>query len=228
MCTVVVRWQQGAPLRVLALRDELAGRPFDDPGAWWPEAPGVIGGRDRQAGGTWCASEVAAGSTAVVLNRPQRRTAAPGAPSRGVLPLAALRHGADWPAAVPLEGMASFAVLLATPSALLMWEHDGEQLRASEVPPGTHMVTSGAEEDQRPARHLGAFTGADPDGWRALVTAAEPADDPSSLLVEHAVGDRVYRTVFGQLLRSVPGRLDVSWSRTPGDPATWTARRWPA
>lgn len=42
MCTVVVRWSPGEPVLLLALRDELVGRDFDDPGEWWPEHPGVV------------------------------------------------------------------------------------------------------------------------------------------------------------------------------------------
>ena len=115
MCTVVVRWAAGRPPQILALRDELTTRAFDDPGTWWPEFPGVVGGRDRTAGGTWCATRVATGVTALVVNRPQKETADPGAPSRGVLPLLAVAHGADWPESVRLDGMAGFALLLATP-----------------------------------------------------------------------------------------------------------------
>ena len=69
MCTVVVRWSPGQPTQILALRDELTSRDFDDPGRWWPETPDVVGGRDRAAGGTWCASRVSTGTTALVLNR---------------------------------------------------------------------------------------------------------------------------------------------------------------
>ena len=99
MCTVVCRWSAGSdfPVQMLALRDELISRSFDLPGAWWPDEPDVIGGRDRQAGGSWCVSDVRSGVTGVVLNRPERREAAPGAPSRGVLPLLAVRHGDGWP-----------------------------------------------------------------------------------------------------------------------------------
>ena len=98
MCTVVVRWAPAEPTRILALRDELTGREFDDPDRWWAELPDVVGGRDRTAGGTWCASRVSSGATALVLNRPQKRVADAAAPSRGVLPLLGVRYDADWPA----------------------------------------------------------------------------------------------------------------------------------
>ena len=47
MCTVIVRVEAGEPPHVLALRDELTSRAFDDPAFWWPEQPSVLGGRDR-------------------------------------------------------------------------------------------------------------------------------------------------------------------------------------
>ena len=226
MCTVVVRWAPGRPLRVLALRDELVGRAFDDPGAWWPDQPGVVGGRDRLAGGTWCATDVAAGTSALVLNRPQRPVAEPGAASRGVLPLAALRHGAAWPERVRTAPMAGFALLLAAPDALTLWEHEDAGLVRTALPPGTHMVTSRGAEDGKAARHLAAFR-PEPGGpaWQAVVTGGTEADDPTSLLVRHRLDDgRTFATVFGQVLDSVPGRLVLSSSRTPGVAGSWATR----
>src|SRR3954452_1528454 len=130
MCTVVCRHAPGqpTPVQVLALRDELAGRPFDVPAAWWPAQPGVIGGRDRTAGGSWCVTDVAAGVTAVVLNSPLRRTAAPGAASRGVLPLLAVAHRQDWLQHVDVASMAGFHLVLITPQTLTWWEFDGERV----------------------------------------------------------------------------------------------------
>src|SRR3954468_12538783 len=124
MCTVVVRWSRGGRTQILALRDELTSRDFDAPDAWWRDQPDVCGGRDRLAGGTWCASRVTTGVTALVLNRPQKRVADPGAPSRGVLPLLGVQHEADWPAHVNLDGMASFALVLAASDRLVSWVYD--------------------------------------------------------------------------------------------------------
>lgn len=223
MCTVVVRWSPERPVLLLALRDELVGRSFDDPGEWWPEHPDFIGGRDRVAGGTWCATDVRTGTTALVVNRPQRRVAAPGAPSRGVLPLLALAEGSRWPMAVALPGMASFALLLAGPEGLTLWEYDGERLVSQPLPAGTHVVTSGGAEDGKSDRYLPAFTRADGlTQWRALVEEHGPADDPAALVVRHPVGSAVYATVFGQTMQVSPGALALSWSRTPWRHGTWT------
>ena len=227
MCTVVVRWSPGEPVLVLALRDERTDRDFDDPGAWWPEQPHVVGGRDRAAGGSWCVTDVASGSTALVLNRMQRRVAAPGAPSRGVLPLLAVGRGADWPAHLDLTGMASFALVLAAPQSLQVWEFDGTRLTSSALPSGTAMLTAGPTEQGRADRHLPRFEAAgSAQSWRALVTTSTVEDDPSSLLVRHEEAGLTFATVFAQVIEAAPGSVAHSWSRTPTVPATWTERTW--
>ena len=222
MCTVVVRWSTGQPVEVLALRDELTTRAFDDPGRWWPALPDVVAGRDRAAGGTWCATRVTTGATALILNRPHKRAADPGASSRGVLPLLAVEHGPDWPAHVEVAGMAAFLLVLATPEHLLTWDFDGERLHRTRHPEGTLMVTSGGPEDRKTERYLPAFAAADgPEQWRRLVQEAPPADDPGALVVRHEEDGRVFATVFGELVEAAPGRLRVSSSREP-----WTGRPW--
>jgi hypothetical protein len=216
VCTVVVRWAAGQPSRILALRDELTSREFDDPDTWWPDHPDVVGGRDRAAGGTWCANQVRSGVTAMVLNRPLKRVADAGAPSRGVLPLLAAACEAEWTSYVELTGMASFALVLATPGRLTTWEYDGARLISTELGPGTHMVTSGGAEDGKADRYLPAFEAAEfPAGWLDLVTGQTPHDDPAALLVRHATESFVYATVFGQLIEAQPGSLQLTYSRTP-------------
>lgn len=222
MCTVVIRWAAGAPVEVLALRDELRGREFDDPGAWWPAQPTVIGGRDSTAGGSWAVTDVAAGTTALVLNRPERRQAEAGAPSRGILPLLAVAHGHEWPARVDLTGMASFTVLLAGPSGVAQWLFDGAVLTRTELAAGTHMVTSGGAEDGKAARYLDGFARSDPGRWVDQVRGRTPQDDPAALVVRHQEGERVFATVFGQRITSTPGRLQLSYSRTPWAEGDWT------
>lgn len=228
MCTVVVRWAPGEPALLLALRDELVGRDFDDPGAWWPAQPGVIGGRDRTAGGSWCVTAVETGVTALVLNRPQRRQAAPGAPSRGVLPLLVAQHGQDWHQHVERAGMASFALVRVAPEALTLWVFDGVELTSEALSAGTHMVTSGGAEDGRAVRSLADFTAAgSPTRWQQLLAGREPADDPAALLVRHERDGQVFGTVFGQVIETTIGALSLSFSRTPSVAGSWTQRRWP-
>lgn len=227
VCTVVVRWSGGQPARILALRDELADREFDDPGPWWPGQPDVVGGRDRVAGGTWCATSVRTGTTALVLNRLAKRQADPGAPSRGLLPLVAVEHGDLWRKHIALDGMASFLLVLSTPDGLTTWDFDGEVLTPNDHPAGTHMITSGGPEDRKAEWHLSAFVAAEfPDGWRALVQGAPPSQDPGALVVRRQVSDPelgtfVFATVFGELIEAAPGRLRLEYSRTP-----WTTQPW--
>lgn len=54
MCLILIAYQvhPGFPLVVLANRDEFLARPAR-PMQWWPERPGVLAGKDLQAGGTW-------------------------------------------------------------------------------------------------------------------------------------------------------------------------------
>lgn len=227
MCTVVVRWYAGQPVQVLALRDELVGRDFDDPGAWWHEQPGAVGGRDRTAGGTWCVTDVPTGTTGLVLNRPEKAQAASGAPSRGILPLLAVQHGVHWPAAVQLDGMASFSLVLASPEFFTCWSYDGEQLLREELAAGTRMVTSGGAEDGKADRYLASFSEATfPEGWADILRGTEPAPDPAALVVRGENEGRVFATVFGQLFSSVPGRLELSWTRQPWGEGGWTRGSW--
>lgn len=227
VCTVVVRWSGGQPTQILALRDELTDRDFDDPGPWWPGQPGVVGGRDRVAGGTWCATSVRTGTTALVLNRLAKRQADPGAPSRGLLPLLAVEHGDLWAKHIAPDGMASFLLVLSTPHGLTTWDFDGETLTPNEHPEGTHMITSGGPEDRKADRYLDAFAAAEfPDGWRGLVQGPPPSEDPGALVVRRQVSDPelgtfVFATVFGELIEAEPGRLRLEYSRTP-----WTTQPW--
>jgi len=227
VCTVVLRWAPGDPVRALALRDELVGRDFDDPDTWWPDQPAVVGGRDRTAGGSWCVTDVPTGRTGLVLNRPEKRQADVGAPSRGILPLLAVEHGWDWAERLDPAGMASFALLLASSDALTCWTFDGTSLRAEDLAPGTVMVTSGGAEDGRADRYLGVFKEAVfPEEWTAVLEGLEPQPDPASLVVRAQLEDRVYATVFGQLITAVPGELALAWTRAPWGRPTWTGRTW--
>lgn len=228
MCTVVVRWRLGHPIVVTALRDELVGREFDEPERWWPDQPELVGGRDRLAGGSWCVTDVASGVSALVLNRPERRSAAADAPSRGVLPLLAATHPHEWPEHVRLQGMASFALVVAAPGSLTRYVFDGSVLVEAELDAGTHMVTSGGAEDGKAERYLAAFEASETaEQWRSLLLGQLPTDDPGALIVRHPTPDRgTYATVFGQLLESSPGTLSVAGSRMPWRDEAWRVTRY--
>lgn len=216
MCTVVVRRSGAGPAEILAVRDELTTREFDAPDRWWPELPDVVGGRDRLAGGTWCATDVGTGVTALVLNRYHERPAAPGAPSRGVLPLLGAVHGPAWVDSVRLEGMAGFLLVLVAPDRLTSWEFDGERLTATEHADGTQVFTSGGREDRKAELWRETFAAAPfPGPWRDLVQEQQPAPEPEALVIRRERDGVVYGTVFAETIDARPGRLRLEYSRQP-------------
>lgn len=84
MCLIAFAWRVHPvyDLVLAANRDEFHARdaaPVHD----WPDAPGVVGGRDRQAGGAWCAADHR-GRFAAVTNL-REPGAAGGQRSRGAL-----------------------------------------------------------------------------------------------------------------------------------------------
>jgi uncharacterized protein with NRDE domain len=241
VCTVVCRWRPDDqwPVQVLALRDELASRAFDLPGQWWPQQPSVVGGRDRTAGGTWCASDAASGVTAVVLNRPQPRVALAEAPSRGVLPLLAVRHLESWPQYLDIEGMAGFNLVLATPTAARWWWFDGNELRDEPLTPGVSMFTPTGQLRDVDSRLLaGSARLADADApttqvwrdWLPVIEGVRPSADPTALVVRKQVDDDSYETVFAQFIAATPGTLRLDYLPYPaqGGAAGWTTASWDA
>jgi uncharacterized protein with NRDE domain len=223
VCTVVTQWTADEPLRILAIRDEFVDRGFDPPGAWWPQQPTAIGGRDRLAGGSWCVSDSHSGVTALVLNRRERRD---GTPSRGLLPLAALDAGEAWPDLVDHRQMASFNLVLAGPAGVTIWVWDAVELRRVDAPPGLHMITSDGVDagDPKTGRFAPLFA---TRPWHDVITSTAPTDESSALVVRHVVDGNVYATVFGQLIKASPGALTVASSATPWITGTWTEKSWP-
>jgi uncharacterized protein with NRDE domain len=223
VCTVVCRWAENEPLRILAIRDELVSRPFDPPAAWWPEHPTAIGGRDQLAGGSWCVSDIVTGHSALVLNGRQRRD---GAPSRGLLPLVAIGAGESWTDHVDYPQMASFTLVVATRSGITAWSWDQVALSRVELAPGMHMITTDGLEASNPqtTRFRPLFA---TQPWYDVVTGTRPSADLSALIVRREFAGNVYGTVFGQLITSSPGELHIRWSATPWVDGSWTDQSWP-
>lgn len=94
MCLIVFAWDPGAPrpLVLVANRDEFHDRPTRALHWWdWPQGP--LAGRDEQAGGTWLA--VRRDGRFAALTNYRDPKAAPGARSRGELPLRWLNSASD-------------------------------------------------------------------------------------------------------------------------------------
>lgn len=138
VCTVVIDVEDAAAVRLLAVRDEDPQREWDALGPWWPEQyPGVIGIRDRRAGGAWLAVDPRRRRLAVLLNRadvqelPDDR-----AVSRGTLALESVA-GRSPEGPLPMHG---FNLLEVGPEGARVLSWDGAELRETPVPLGTHMI----------------------------------------------------------------------------------------
>lgn len=206
MCTVVIevpprgtghepsRKSVPTSVRLLAVRDEDPARPWDAPGAWWPEHPDVIGVRDRRAGGAWLAVSSREGRVAVLLNRAhissELRTGQ-GLVSRGTLPLDAVTGSEinDPP------GTAAFNLLSVRGdrAAVTMW--DGEALTSQELDPGVHMIAHHDVDDVEPTPRIASWLprfrelGGLPDGewqdeWIGLLgeSGALPPEDDRAII----------------------------------------------
>jgi hypothetical protein len=198
MCTVVVDFDpaQEIALLILAVRDEMLGRPWIAPGRHWPEFPELTGGKDLVAGGTWLAVHEERRRAGFVLNGKGTMAPEPGRLSRGELPLLAAQ-GLPLPEELPLFD--PFHLVSIGLSGGLMSSWDGESLRQQEITPGrTVIVNSGVDAGEpRAARLLSTLAGVrrpDPrQGWGDWLPLAAgegvPREDPAALIMRHTFGD---------------------------------------
>lgn len=152
MCTVVVQVPEVASgsVRLLAVRDEDPMRAWDPPGAWWPELPGVIGVRDRRAGGAWLATR--GKQLSVLLNRAESTHAHLPAPS-GLRSRGAIVLDDVVGTSVPdPPNTASFNLVSARSGMVTVTSWDGEALQHSRLQPGVHMIAHHGVDDLRSAR----------------------------------------------------------------------------
>jgi hypothetical protein len=169
VCTVLLRLEPGGPwpLLLAAVRDEFVDRDWDPPARHWPaSAPGLVGGRDRTAHGTWLAVRPfldpgPGAGVAALLNGVRLDPPPYGArPTRGGLPLTALVDErelsradlAELPSAAGVRSPAydGFHLLRGTATGAVVWTWDGEALSSQELPAGDHIITNagvGLDED---------------------------------------------------------------------------------
>jgi hypothetical protein len=232
------RW----PLLLAAVRDEFMGRAWDPPAAHWPDRPGVRGGRDRLAGGTWLAIDGARPAVAALLNGVRRAEPADGVarPTRGTLPLAALARA---PGPVPgisddraLSRYDGFHLLRADRQGVEIWSWDGHGLANGWLDPGDHIVVNlGADRADDPlVPHftplLKATPDADPapgtgsatawDGWIDLLRGDGLAlTDPRALIIAHRFAGGTYGSTSASLvgLRD-DGAVRYDFTATPATP----------
>lgn len=182
MCTLILLRRPGAdwPLLLAANRDERLDRPWDPPAEFWP---GIIGGRDRLAGGSWMAMN-RQGVVAAVLNRVGSLGPDPAKRSRGELPMLAL-EGASAAAAAARIGALDAAlwrpfnmVLADAATAWFIAGFGAGRPKVTALGEGVSMVTAHPPNDRtspRTARHLPRFAAAAPPAppdwgaWPALL-----------------------------------------------------------
>jgi hypothetical protein len=227
------RW----PLLVAAVRDEFADRGFDPPAAHWTGAyAGLVGGRDRVAGGTWLAVDPTAGAFAALLNG----VYAPPPPtvrhSRGDLPLRALRG--DLPDPADLPGYDRFHLVHGSSAGVRVWSWDTMALTRRVLGPGDHIVVNhGPDAPDDPlvpwfAPLLAGCATPEPrpgppaaeawGGWTDLLRGGGLAeDDPRALLVRRPVGERVFASTSAALISLGGPSPRFDFTLDPRDPAGW-------
>ena len=119
MCTAILSIEAGAPVLLAGVRDELVDRAWRPPGRHWPGYPGLIGGLDLAAGGTWLAVAPAERRAACVLNGRGRMAPERTRRSRGVLPLQAA--AGERLERAGLADFDPFHLLSAEPGVAVLW-----------------------------------------------------------------------------------------------------------
>ena len=227
MCTVILLRRPGAawPLLLAANRDERLDRSWDPPAEFWP---GILGGRDATAGGTWMALN-RSGVVAAVLNRPGSLGPAPDKRSRGELPLLALESATAAKAARAMSRLdaaryRTFNLVIA--DAETAWFVAGLGSGAPEavaLPTGVSMVTAHPPNDltsRRTARHLPRFRAAappEPPDWKDWPTLlGDSSGEAGETLNVPPIGG--FGTVCSSLmaLGGPAGRRE--WRFAPGPP----------
>lgn len=149
MCTVVVSIAPDAewPVVLFGLRDESPDRPWDEPGAWWPElGDRVTGVHDREAGGAWLAVADDPSRASVVLNRHEEPPVPEGGwATRGSLPL---RAAADGVLPVGPQRTRTFNLLTADRGGATHSTWDGSITTTTRLAPGVHVLTHAAPDDR--------------------------------------------------------------------------------
>lgn len=241
MCTVLLRLRPGArwPVVVGAVRDEFVARPWDPPAAHW-EGPwaGIVGGRDRTAGGTWLAVDPERRALAALVNGPRRPPPPTGVrPTRGTLALDVVASGTV-PDGAAIADYDAFHLLLASPDGATVWSWDGDHRTERAVEPGDHLLVNlGLDAREDPlVDHFGPLLAATPDpafeaqgpleGWEPWMTLLAgdglAPDDPRAILVSREVDGRRYGSTSASLVALGPGGVRYAFNPRPTDRRAWS------
>lgn len=236
MCTAIVGYDPGTrvPLFLAGVRDELADRAWHPPARHWPDHPGLIGGRDDLAGGTWLALDPAVPRVACVLNGVGRAAPEERRRTRGELPLLLAETGMLEGDLAPYD---PFHLIGAEPASVRLWSWDGERLTGRKLEPGLHIVvnsglaepgTRGGDDHMsaRVAHFRPLFEAAarDREAWMRLLDGdgLDPSEN-RALIVRRDLGDgRVWGTTSISLTALGPeGVMSYDFTAAPGDSGAW-------
>jgi len=189
MCLVAFAWtvRPGLPLVLAANRDEFFRRPTAR-ASFWTDAPGLLAGRDLEAGGTWLGVK-RSGRVAFLTNHRDPRAHRDGAPSRGAL-VAEFLKGEEYPGDFlrRKEGEGAiyngFHLVVGDLGELWYLTNTGGPPRR--LPPGIHGISNGPLDERWPkvtrsaerlARLLAGSRSPEPSALLDLLADREPAPD---------------------------------------------------
>ena len=240
MCTVIlsVEPEARAPVLLVGVRDEFVSRPWMSPGRHWPAYPGLIGGRDLEAGGTWLAADPAGRRVAALLNGEGVAAPADRRRSRGELPLLAAAAGELPP--LDLSQYDPFHLVLGGLDGVRLWSWDGDRLAEEKLPGGVHVIVNSGWDrggsQPRTAWFRPRFAEAARPGWteggsserfwgewlRPASGAGVPPDDPRALIMRRRLPDgRIFASLSVTLVAVAQEGLRYDFCPQPDDPATW-------
>jgi hypothetical protein len=174
MCTAILGLEPDGTVLLAGVRDEFTSRAWQPPARHWPDRPGVIGGRDLQAGGTWLAVAPDARRVACVLNGRGRMAPAPTRRTRGELPLSAAADGKLAP--TDLVDLDPFRLLVAEPGRALLSSWNGGHLAEQDLGLGLHMVVNSGLASGLLSAGADAPDAAPADSGPGGLTAGQAAD----------------------------------------------------
>lgn len=230
---MVIDVETAGAARLLAVRDEDPLREWDGLGPWWPERyPGILGIRDRRAGGAWLAVDPTARRLAVLLNRADvQHLPDDTIVTRGSLVLESVA-GRSPRGPLPMHG---FNLLEVGPEGARVLSWDGAVLRETAVEPGTHMIAHDDlddEETPRIAAWLPEFRALGPaaasadwaEEWTTLLgaSAALPPEDDRAIIRDNRPHGYPTQSLLYAVAEVTPRTVDVRDVTLP-TPAHWTA-----
>ncbi len=240
LCTVIVSVDPEArvPVVLVGVRDEFVARQWMSPARHWPDHPGLIGGRDLRAGGTWLAVDPASRRVAALLNGQGIAAPEDVRRSRGDLPLRAAAAG-ELPR-LDLTSYDPFHLVVGGIDGVRLWSWNGERVSEEKLPAGVHMIVNcGWEQCEdnprvswfrprfaaaaRPARmgsgSLTRFWGE----WLPLASGDGLAlDDPRALVFRATTEDgQIFGSLSITLIALADEGVRYDFCPVPGDPSSW-------